>query len=268
MNLVAVLIAALVFVSPALASAAPKACNCKNLESIQQELKNALYLAKFQADLAKKVKKAEDEHRDLQKKDPKHPLSKYPVSKISKQEWEKLRDDVSLPFPKVKGYTGPDEVGLEDGTCKNADADLKGLANGASCKELGDISLKHEETHRKLCEQMGKEAYWKRLYSDIAAEEAERYKDQAKAIRELLKKAIDGATVKVSEETNFSINASGVESAYRISLPAFQVKGKSSPGKDDWKLIGQGTRTTTVTSLKLPGVTCAVPTGKHTTKET
>ena len=235
MNLAAVLFAVLVLVSSGMAHAAPKACTCKQLESIQQELANALYLAKFQADMAKKVKQAEDEQRELKKKDPKHPLAKYSVDKISRHEWEKLHDDVSLPHPQVKGYTGPDSVALVDGTCKNEAKDLKALEDGASCKELGTITLKHEEEHRKLCDKLGKEAYWKRLFSEIAAEEAERYTAQAKAIRALLKKVIDGATVKVSEETNLTVSASGLESVYRISMPAVKVSGKSSRTRCIWR---------------------------------
>ncbi|HEY6726840.1 MAG TPA: hypothetical protein VI197_22560 [Polyangiaceae bacterium] len=268
MKFLAVVVAALVLIAPALAFAAPKACSCKNLESIQQELANALYLAKFQADLATKVKQAEDDQRDLRKKNPSHPLAKYPVEKISRQEWEKLRDDVSLPFPQVKGYTGPNSVGLIEGECKNQPNDLKALADGASCKELGTITLKHEQEHRDLCTQMGKAKYWKRLFSEIAAEEADRYTAQAKAIRVLLKKVIDGSTVKVSEETDLKITSGPMEYNYHLSMPAFKLTGKSSPGKDTWELKGTGARTVAVTSVKIPGMTCTPPTQKLPSKVT
>lgn len=252
----AALALALVLAYSAVAHAAPKTCSCKHLESIQQELANALYLAKFQAGLARKVKQAEDEQRELKKKDPNHPLAKYSVEKISQQRWEKLRGDVSLPHPTVTGYTGPDSVGLIDGTCKNQDADLKALEQGASCKELGTITLKHEEEHRKLCNNMGKQAYWKRLYSEIAAEEAERYTAQANAIRALLKKVIDGSTVKVSEETDLKMTSGPVEYNYHLSMPAFKLTGKSSDAKDEWELKGTGTRSVGITSVKIPGMTC------------
>lgn len=255
-HLAALAVAALIFVGTSVAQAAPKACTCKHLESIQQELANALYLAKYQADMAKKVKKAEDDQRALRKKHPNHPLAKYPVEKISRQEWEKLRDQVSLPFPQVTGYTGPDSVGLIEGECKNEPKDLEGLADGASCKELGTITLKHEKEHRDLCTQMGKAVYWKRLFSEIAAEEADRYTVQAKAIRTLLKKVIDASTVKVSEETDLKISSGPVEYNYRLSMPAFKLTGKSSEGKDDWELKGTGTRTVGITSVKIPGMTC------------
>lgn len=268
MHLVAVAAAVLVFICPAWAVAAPKACTCKHLASLQQELANALYLAKFQADMARKVKQAEDAQRELRKKNPSHPLARYSVEKISRQEWERLRDKMSLPFPQVAGYTGPDSVALIEGECKNAPAELKALADGVSCKELGAIMLKHEEEHRDLCTQMGKAAYWKRLFSEIAAEEADRYKAQAKAIRALLKKVIDGSTVKVSEETYLKITSGPIENNYHVSMPAFKLTGKSSEGKDDWELKGTGTRTVAVTSVKIPGMTCTVPKQKLPSKVT
>lgn len=266
-NLV-LLVAALVFVCPALAQAAPKPCRCKHLESIQQELANALYLTKFQADMAKKVKQAEDDQRDLRKNDPAHPLARRTVEKASEIEWEKLRGEVSLPHPEVKGYTGPDSVSLITGTCDNEAKDLEALAAGASCKELGTITLNHEKEHRDLCKKLGKGPYWDRLYSEIAAEEADRYKAQAKAVRALLKKVIDGSTVKVSEETDLKIKSGALEYNYHLSMPAFKLTGKSSEAKDEWELKGSGTRTVAIKSVKIPGLTCTPSSQKLPSKIT
>ena len=256
--------------SPAFAfAAAPKACSCKHLEALQQELENALYLAEFQADLSRKVKAAEDEQRELRKNNPSHPLAKYTVEKISKREWENLKENLSLPHPTVTGYTGPSSVGLVDKTCTNDPEDLKKLKNGASCTEIGTITLKHEQEHRDICTKMGKEKYWDRLYSEIAAEEADRYKAQAKATRALLKKVIDGSTVKVSEETTLKISAPGPsEYNYKLSMPAVKVTGKSSEGSDDWELTGKGTRSVGMTSIKIPGLTCTPSSQKLPSKVT
>lgn len=268
MNLIAVVVAVLVCVCPAFAYAAPKACSCKHLEAIQQELKNAIYLAKFQADMAKAVEKAEKEQKELREKNPSHPLARRSVRKASEIEWENQRAKIQLPFPNVTGYTGPNSVSLVNGTCTNVAADLKALADGASCKEIGTITLEHEEEHRNLCTSMGVGPYWDRLYSEIAKEEADRYKAQAKALRELLKKVIDASTVKVSEETELTITSGPTENKYRIATPAFKLSGKSSPGKDDWELTGKGKRTLAVTSVKLPGMTCTPPTQKLASKVT
>jgi len=266
MKLAAVVVAVLVFACPGLAFAAPKACTCKNLASVQQELKNAIYLADFMTKLSKKVADAEEAQRELKKKDPNNPLSRRSVRDVSEQVWTK--EKAKLSVPRVPGDTGPEAIGLEEGTCKNQASDLKKVADGAACKELGDFALKHEEAHRKLCEGMGKEAYWKRLYSEFAAEEAERYKAQAKSIRDLLKKVIDGSTVKISEETELQIKASGMQHTYHIKTEAFKVSGKSSPGKDDWELTGKGTRTLAVTSVTMPGMTCTPPPQKLASKVT
>lgn len=257
MNFVALFVAIAVVVFPGLAfAAAPKACSCKHLESIQQELENAIYLAKFQADLSKTVADAEKKQQELRKTNPTSPEARYSVRHVSEKVWKREKALLSFPHPNVTGYTGPDSVGLEDGTCKNAAADLTALENGASCKEIGAITLKHEAKHRKDCDDVGAGTYWNRLYSEFAAEEAERYKDQAKALRALLKKVIDGSTVKVTEETNMTIKAQGLESTYQMSMPAVKLSGKSSPGSDEWELKGTGPRTSTLKSIKIPGMTC------------
>ena len=265
MKLAAVVVAVLVFVCPALAFAAPKACTCKNLESIQQELKNAVYLEDFMRQLSRKVADAEEAHRQLKKKEPNNPVARRALRDVSKAEWTK--EKAKLRVPKVPGDNGPEELGLEDGTCENNPQDLKDVANGAACKDLGDIVLKHEEAHRKLCSE-DKDKYWKRLYSEIAAEEADRYRDQAKAVRALLKKVIDGATVKISEETDLKITSGPMEYTYKLAMPAFKLTGKSSPGSDDWELTGKGKRTVAVTSVKIPGMTCTPPTQKLSSKVT
>ena len=101
MKLVAVVVALLVFACPALVFAAPKACSCKNLESIQQELKNALYLEKFMTQLSKKVADAEEEQRQLKKKEPNNPVSRRSVRDVSKEVWTK--EKAKLRVPKVPG---------------------------------------------------------------------------------------------------------------------------------------------------------------------
>ena len=272
MKLVALLVAVAFFMSPAFAFAAPAPapapCTCKHIEALQQELENALYLEKFQADLSKKVKAAEDEHRELREKNPQHPLARFPVEWASELEWSQEKAKVSQPHPVVKGYKGPESIPVITGTCTNNPDLLTQLKEGVSCTEIGPIILKHEQEHIAICKQMGKEAYWARLYSEIAAEEAARYKAQAKALRALLKKVIDASTVKVSEETTLKVTAAGTEHNYKMSMPAFKLSGKSSEGKDDWELAGEGKRSTSITSLKLPGMTCTPSAKKLSSKVT
>jgi hypothetical protein len=237
--------------------AAPTACTCKHLESIQQELENAIYLQQFQKKLSDDLKKVEQDQRDLKKKEPANPLGRRAVKDVSEDEWAKRKAAVKLPNARIKGDTGPSSVGLEEGTCDNRQADLDALKAGAACKELGDISLRHEAGHRKKCSEMGKDKYWARLYSEIAAEEAERYAEQLKATRALLKKVIDGSTVKISEDGDMQLTSNGgFAVTYKISMPPYVVKGNSSEASDEWTMTGTGTQTTTVTSMKLPGLTC------------
>jgi hypothetical protein len=59
---------------------------------------------------------------------------------------------------------------MEAGKCTQDAANLEAMRKGSPCKEIADITLKHEEAHRDLCKTMGAGPYWARLPSVIAAE--------------------------------------------------------------------------------------------------
>ena len=258
-------IAAAVASAPAFAASEP--CACKHLESVQQELENALYEAKFFADLSKRLDAVEKKQTDLNKNHPTHPDSGRSVLATSANERVAIMGkEFRLPH-KVKGYTGPTSVEVLQGTCKNNQADLDALSKGSSCKEIGDISLAHEAQHRALCEQMGKDKYWARLPSVIAAEEAQRYADQAKAMRALLKKVIDGGTMRIGEETEVTTTGQGFSATYFYSTPPFDLSGKSSPGADQWTLKGDGKRSGVIKRVTFPGMQCT-PFGQLSDKNT
>jgi hypothetical protein len=104
-------------------------CSCKNLESLQQELKNAIYETGFFDSLSQRL------------------------DAIEKKQAE-----------------------MESGKCTQNAADLEAMRKGSACQEIADITLKHEEAHRTLCTSMGADRYWGRMPSEIAAEEAQRYR--------------------------------------------------------------------------------------------
>lgn len=256
-----------VAVAHAPAFAASEPCACKHLESVQQELENAQYEAKFFADLSKRLDAVEKKQADLNKNQPTHRDSGRSVLATSANERSAIMGkEFRLPH-KVKGYSGPASVEVQPGTCKNNQADLDALSRGSSCKEIGDISLAHEAQHRTLCEQMGKDKYWARLPSAIAGEEAQRYADQAKAMRALLKKVIDGGKMRVSEETEVTTTGQGYSATYFYSTAPFDLSGKSSPGADQWTLKGDGKRTGVIKRVAFPGVQCT-PFGQLNDKQT
>lgn len=237
--------------------ASPEACQCKHLESLQQELENALYEADFFAGLSKRLDAIEKKQADLNKNDPANRDAGVSPGSASKQARDAIMTrEFRLPNPAVKDYKGPKEVAVENGKCTNQLSDLEGLRDGASCKEIGDVVLKHEEEHRNLCNRMGAERYWTRLPSLVAVEEAERYAAQAKSIRDLLKKAIDGGKLRVSEEMEVTTSGQGMRAVYFYETRPFELEGKSNPGSDQWSLAGDGARTGVIRSAEFPGMQC------------
>lgn len=247
----------LILLTPVAAAAAPEACQCKHLESLQQELENALYEAAFFASLAKRLDAVEKRQADINRNDPTNREAGVSPGSASKNAREAImKAEFRLPHAAVKDYKGPKSVEIETGKCTNVLAELKALAEGASCKEIGDVVLKHEEEHRNLCNQMGAEKYWTRLPSLVAAEEGERYAAQARAMRALLKKAIDGGKLRLSEEMEVTTSGQGMRAVYFYETKPFDLAGASNPGADEWTLTGEGARTGVIRSAEFPGMQC------------
>lgn len=252
------------------ADAAPEACACKHLESVQQELENAEYLTRYFADQAKRLEAIEKRQTEINK-DPTHPDSGRSVVSQTAQARDAMRSkEMKLPHPAVKGYTGPDDVKFDAETCSNKKEDLDALRNGAPCKEIGEISVAHENAHRALCLAMNKakkNSYLFRPHSAVAAEESARYAEQARATREILKKAVDAGKVRVSEETETNVRSQGFDATYYYKTAPFDLNGKSSPAADQWTLTGDGARTGVIKRVSFPGMSCT-PYGQLNDKET
>lgn len=235
---------------------AGKSCTCQNLESLQQETENAAYEAQFFKDMAAKLKAIEDKQDDLNKNHPSDRDAGRSVMVLSGQAREEIMKTFSPPHPQVKGYTGPQAVTMKFGTCENVQAELDGVRNGSPCKEIGDIVLNHEAEHRAICAKMGADTYWARWPSYLAAEEADRYAAQAKAMREALKHVLDLSTVEIDTLGKPTVQGHGVKFVYKYVLARTKVSGKSSPGSDTWDLKGDGIQKGTIESVSLPGASC------------
>ncbi len=242
--------------SAALAGKADESCSCKNLESLQQELENALYEAKFFAELSRRLKEIELKQIEINK-DPAHPDSGRSVLAVSGQARQKIMaSEFRPPHPQVKDYTGPESVDMEPPSCTQKAADLAALKNGAPCKEIADITLEHEAQHRAKCARDGADKYWARLPSELAAEEAERYAAQAKAMRAQLKRVIDEGTVTVEADMEMRVFGPQFDVTYSYVTDPMEMQGKSSPGADDWTLKGDGHQAGTIKRAKIAGMNC------------
>jgi hypothetical protein len=240
----------------ALEAGAQDSCSCNNLESLQQEVKNAIYEAGFFESLSTRLDAVEKEQIKINK-DSTNPDSGRLVLQVSANARNEIMSkEFRLPHAQVTGYTGPEAVDMEAGTCKQKDADLEAMRKGSPCKEIADITLKHEEAHRNLCVSMGADAYWARLPSVIAAEEAERYKVQAGEMRQQLKRVIDEGTITVEAIMEPRVFGPQFDVTYSYVMPKIELNGKSSPGSDNWTLDGKGSQAGTIKKVKLAGMNC------------
>lgn len=240
--------------------AAPADCSCKHLESLQQEVENARYEAKFFADMAEKFK-AIRAHFEEANKDPTNPDAGVNwANRLGLEHERMMAQDFHLPNPRVKGYSGPDSVTMPFGTCEQNDKDLTKLAEGSSCREIGEATSAHEAAHRALCARIGAKAYWERTWDEIAAEEAARYADQAKAMENLLKKVIDNGTLTVEAVLTPVYSAPGFKAGYSHTISRMELKGHSTDAPE-WALNGQGRQVSKIEFLKLVGMNCT-PSGE------
>lgn len=246
-------LAMLVPASPALADDA--ACSCRHLESIQQELKNAEALLELQKKIARELEAVEAPLIEA-KKDPTHPDSDVNIYDRSLRERTRIVSGFQFPYPNVKGYTGPEEIKMSFGTCEQKARDLDALRVGSQCRELADINLAHEAAHRTECLAAGAGAYWDRLPSQMAAEEVIRYTEQAAALRRLLKKVLDDGEMVVEARMEPRIQASQFDVTYSYVTGPIRLKGKSSPGADEWSLEGKGVQVGRIARMRLAGMTC------------
>ncbi|WP_029075385.1 hypothetical protein [Kaistia adipata] len=240
--------------SPA-AVAADAACSCRHLESLQQELRNAEALIRIQGEIRDRLAAIEAPLIEAKKR-PTHPDSDVNIYDRSIRERTKILSTFTLPHPQAKGYSGPESVKMSFGTCEQSARDLDALKAGSQCSEIAEINLAHEAAHRAECLQAGAAEYWKRLPSQMAAEEVVRYIEQAAALRGLLKKVLDDGEMIVEAEMKPRVQAPQFDVTYSYVTGPIQLQGQSSPGSDQWSLHGKGRQVARIARMRLAGMTC------------
>jgi hypothetical protein len=234
---------------------AQDSCSCKNLESLQQELKNAGYEAGFFESLSQRLDVIEKQQIEINKNPTNAESGRLVLQVSANARKDIIAKEFRLPHPSVTGYTGPESVDMEAGKCTQSAANLEAMRKGSPCKEIADITLKHEEAHRDLCKAMGADAYWARLPSKIAAEEAERYKAQADAMRKQLKRVIDQGTITVEAIMEPRLTGPQFDVTYSYVTPAIELNGKSGAA-DNWTLNGKGRQAGSIKKAKIAGMNC------------
>ena len=235
-----------IMLSAASPASALDSCSCRNLESLQQELANAVYETGFFESLSQRLDVIEKKQIEINK-DPTNSESGKLVLQVSANARKDIMaKEFKPPHPKVTGYSGPETVDMEAGKCKQDEADLEAMRKGSACQEIADITSQHEAAHRELCKSMGADTYWGRLPSVIAAEEAERYRAQAEAMRGELKRVIDEGTLTVEaimeprirgpqfDVTYSYVTADGrAEGQERAGFGQLDARRQGQPGRND-----------------------------------
>ena len=235
--------------------AGPPACTCQNLESLQQDYQNAVFLERKKRALAAYLKAQEDRLAGLKvtsNQDPDNDLDITATVGNLKVKFEK--DYGEMPFPQVAGYSGPDTVDMPFGTCEQNRDDLAALEKGSPCAAMADAALLHELGHSNLCTAIGAKAYWSRPASALALEEAGFYKEQAANLKSELRNVLEDAKVELRGTWRHTLSGQGLTVTYFYETQTGDI-GKASGG-DTWTMTGKGETATSIESMKLPGMSC------------
>jgi hypothetical protein len=233
-----------------------KPCSCNNLESLQQDYQNALYM-----ELA--FNKLAAELRDYEARDLKNGVSRSETDSFGDQFYKDAVKIITKGIPYVvKGYKGPDSVAMKRGTCEQDQKQLDAMAKGSVCAGMADPALLHEFEHRETCRKMGPDAYWARISSDFAAEEAERYKHQAANLLSEIKRVLDVSDVRLKGEWMHTLTGQGAELVFFYTFDSGKIS-TADQGDGFWTLKGKGKTSNELVSMKAEGVKC-VSTGAVT----
>ncbi|CAN1568760.1 hypothetical protein MCELHM10_03064 [Paracoccaceae bacterium] len=236
-------------------------CSCNTLESLQQEYQNAIYTEKFFRDLSAALKDWETKEAAEKAKG----WSSVDIVETSKAMLKvKSERDVRLPFPKVKGYTGPERVSMKGNTCEQPKAELDALRKGSPCFGIAEAVLKHEIGHQEICNKMGAAAYWDRMGSVLALEEADSYRAQAADMKAEIGRVLDRAEVRLEGEWTHTLTGEGAEIIFYYAFDSGDMLAMSdTDGLMSFK--GVGTSSNEILSMKAEGISC-VSTGAVTQK--
>jgi hypothetical protein len=86
---------------------------------------------------------------------------------------------------------------------------------------------------------MGPDAYWSRMPSEIALEEADMYKGQAANLKAELRRVLDASDLRVVGEFSYHMAAGPRDTRDRITYDSGDL-GLASQGGDRWEMTGTG----------------------------
>ncbi|MCU0828394.1 MAG: hypothetical protein MUE52_13535 [Tabrizicola sp.] len=222
------------------AQADPPPCTCRNLESLQQEYQNAVYMEGYMRRLAEHLKGVEAKQAALNATSSASPEAGDSVGQKSANAREAYKAaNWKLPFPQPKDYKGPPDVSMIPGQCQQSTDDLDGVRDGSPCEAIADAALAHEQAHVDICRNLGVQAYWGRMPSVFALEEAEMYKIQAANLKAELRRVMDVSDLRLVGEFRQKLGDDSATYSDEITFDSGDLK-LSSQGGDRWTMTSEG----------------------------
>jgi hypothetical protein len=232
-------------ISPPLAVLAPD-CECKHLEALQTELRNAI---KLQQAFSGKV-------AELRTMGPGSALGEY----------KRFADEVGRSIQKPAGDTGPDAVdytpigdnvyaGNEEKAgskgrdlCQRSDNAERALAQvdqGAVCAGIAKAIRAHEDFHKSKCSSVGYTRYRDLHPADRAAEEADAYGVQISVLRSEIANVLERTSPRVEIEVNsrFQMPPNPAYTALVLENKGRVVTQRTAVSGDVIRFEGQGQQT-------------------------
>jgi len=215
-------------------------CTCQNLESLQQEYQNAVYLEGYMTRLAEHLRAVETRQRGLNTSTNADPDQGVAVGSASAKARDAYKDaNLKLPFPQPKDYKGPAEVSMTKGECTQPQDQLEAMQKGSPCQAIAEAALGHELAHTEICRALGADAYWTRLPSQLSLEEARIYKQQAARLKDELRRVMDVSDLRLVVEFRTTIGDGTGTVTDEITYDSGDLK-LASQGGDRWTMTGTG----------------------------
>jgi hypothetical protein len=248
--------------APVFAQAELADCSCKDFDKLQQELENAVTLRdRHQAkadEMEKRLKAGEsmsklrDEYKSWEE-DTSKGAGAGIVATVPGQsaaiQYVTRGDKITLEgwsSPVTKdGYTtnqyDTKKAHVIEEAYKKRGEDLcdfaepekirQGAEKTSFCKAVRDITIAHEENHRKTCQKMGYIAFFLRSPVEIARDEVNAYNQQIAALEKEIGKALKGAEIQFESSSTLTYSAQMVNFQYSHTVAPTSGKIPENDGR-------------------------------------
>lgn len=285
----AVILGLIVAMAPVLAQAELADCSCKDFDKLQQELENAVTLRnrhQAKADemeqrlkAGESISKLRDEYKRWEEDTSKGagagivatvPGQSAAIQYVARGDKITL-EGWSSPVEK-NGYTtneydakkahAIEEAYKKRGEdlCDFSDPDKirQGAEETSFCKAVRDVTIAHENNHRKTCQAMGYIAFFLRSPVEIARDEVNAYNKQIEAIEKEIGKALKGAEIQFESSSKLTYSAQMVNFQYSHTVAPTKGKIPDNDGKT-WSVNLKGAHKTVADKISIAGMSCSMP---------